>query len=190
MNRTACARLIHDRLGPHDLVVAGLGATGNAWQAVGPRNLTYYASDPMGIWPAVALGLALARPERRVMLLEGDGDLTMNLQSLVTIASAAPSNLRIVVFYDATYASVGRHRLPGADRLSLATIARGAGLPWVGEARTVEEAGAQFDVLLARPGPGLLAAHLEDDPSPDTPPGPWSQVEERALFMRRLAGEL
>ena len=55
--------------------------------------------------------------------------------------------------------------------------------------RTVEEAGAQLDAMLASPGPGLLAAHLENDPSPDTPPGPWSQVEERALFMRRLAEE-
>ena len=187
MKRIACAQLIKERLRPDDLVVCGLGATGAAWQAVDPPGLTYFASDPMGVWPSVALGLALARPDRRVMHLAGDGDLIMNLQCLITIASVGPTNLRIVVFQDGTYASIGRHRLPAAERLSLADIAKGAGFPWAMEARTEDEASRHLDGLLARSGPGLLAAHLDDDPSPDAPPGPWSQVEERAFFMRRLA---
>lgn len=188
MKRSACAHLIHERLQPDDLVVCGLGATGAAWQEVASPNLTYFASDPMGMWPSVALGLALARPDRRVMLIDGDGDLIMNLQVLITIASARAMNLRIVVFQDGSYASVGHHPLPSADRLSLATIAQGAGFPWAAECRTEDEARAQLDVLFSRPGPGLVAAHLEDDPSPDSPPGPWAQVEERTIFMRRLLG--
>jgi thiamine pyrophosphate-dependent acetolactate synthase large subunit-like protein len=187
MKRLVCAQRIKDRLRPDDLVVCGLGATEAAWKAVDPANLTYYASDPMGTWLAVALGLALARPDRRVLHIAGDGDLIMNLQCLITVASVGPANLRIVVFQDGTYASIGRHRLPGADRLSLAAIATGAGFPWAAEARSEEEACSRLDELLSRPGPGFLAAHLEDDPSPDSPPGPWAQVEERTVFMRRLA---
>jgi thiamine pyrophosphate-dependent acetolactate synthase large subunit-like protein len=143
----------------------------------------------MGMGPALALGLALAQPERQVVLLEGDGDLSMNLGSLLTITGANPSNLRIVLFQNSRYETGGGQALPAADRVDFATIARGAGLPWTAVAHTAEEAVGLMDALFARPGPGLLVAHVEPEASPYPPPGRWSQVEERAVFMRRLHGE-
>lgn len=186
LKRLALAALVRDRLKKDDLVVCGLGATEAAFKAAGPVGPTYFASDPMGLWPSIALGLALARRDKRVLLLAGDGDLLMNLQVLATIASAPAQNLRIVVFHNGAYSSTGGQPLAGGERLSFATIAKGAGFGWAMEAGSEKDAGERLDDLLAQPGPALLDVRLEDEPCAAAPPGPWSQVEERTLFMRAL----
>ena len=186
MNRVACARLVKDRLTPRDIVVCGLGSVEAAYKEIGPVGPTYFASDPMGLWASVALGLALARRDRRVVLLAGDGDMLMNLPTLVTIASVAPKNMRIVLFQNGTYASAGGQVLGGADRLSFATIASGAGLPRVLEARSEDETGKALDQLFGGEGLGFLAVHVERDLSPAEPSGPWAQAELRAMFMQSL----
>jgi sulfopyruvate decarboxylase subunit beta len=186
MNRVRCAQLVKDRLTANDIVVCGLGSVEAAYKQVGPVGPTYFASDPMGLWASIALGLALACPDRRVVLLAGDGDLLMNLQVLVTIAAVAPTNLRIVLFQNGTYASSGGQLLGGADNLSFATIAKGSGISWTAETRTEDETVTALDELFSRVALGVLAVHLDRDLSPSEQPGPWSQVEERAHFMRRL----
>jgi thiamine pyrophosphate-dependent acetolactate synthase large subunit-like protein len=186
MKRLTLARLVRQKLKTDDIVVCGLGATEAAFKEAGPVGPTYFASDPMGLWPSIALGLALARPDRRVTLLAGDGDLLMNLQVLATIASAPAKNLRIVVFHNGAYSSTGGQGLPAGERLSFATIATGSGFGWALESSSEEETSKRLDELLARPGPALLDVRLEDEPCPAAPPGPWSQVEERTMFMRAL----
>jgi len=186
MKRLELATLVRHVLKKEDLVVCGLGATEAAFRTAGPVGPTYFASDPMGLWPSVALGLALARPNNRVMLLAGDGDLLMNLQVLATIASVPAKNFRIVVFHNGAYSSTGGQRLAGSDRLSFATVAAGVGFGWALESNGEEETRKRLGELLARSGPALLDVHLEDEPCPPAPPGPWSQVEERTLFMRAV----
>ena len=186
MNRITCAQLVRDRLTTKDIVVCGLGSVEAAYKQVGPVGPTYFASDPMGIWPSVALGLALARPERRVVFLAGDGDLLMNLQMLVTIASVAPANLRIVLFQNGTYASSGGQPLGGPENLSFAAIARAAGISSAVETKTEEDARAALDRLFASSQLGFVVIHVERDLSPSEAPGPWSQVEQRTLFMAGL----
>jgi len=187
MKRLALAKLVKQRLKPDDVVVCGLGATEAAFKEVIPVNPTYYASDPMGLWASIALGLALARPDKRVTLLAGDGDLLMNLQVLATIATAPAKNFRIVVFHNGAYSSTGGQPLAG-ERLSFATVATGVGFAWAHPASTEEEAAKRLDELLAQPGPALLDVRLEDEPCPAAPPGPLSQVEERTLFMQAISG--
>jgi thiamine pyrophosphate-dependent acetolactate synthase large subunit-like protein len=186
MKRVVCARLVKEWLTPQDIVVCGLGSVEASYKEVGPIGPTYFASDPMGIWPSVALGLALARPDRRVVLLAGDGDLAMNLQVLVTIASVAPKNLRIVLFQNGVYASAGGQPIGGADRLSFRAIADGAGFPWTDEAQSENETQRALKALFSRADLGLVAIHLQQEPSPAEPPGPWSQVEIRTEFMQAL----
>jgi thiamine pyrophosphate-dependent acetolactate synthase large subunit-like protein len=190
MKRSACTALIKARVGPDDLIVCGLGSAGRAWREQHAPNLTYYASDPMGMGPSLSLGLALAQPERQVVLLEGDGDLAMNLGVLITIAGAVPTNLKIAVFQNGRYETGGGQPLPASDRLDFATIARGAGLSWVAEAVSVEQGEELFLQLISRPGPGLLVLRVEPEPSPYPAAGRWSQVEDRAIYMRRRTGEL
>jgi thiamine pyrophosphate-dependent acetolactate synthase large subunit-like protein len=170
--------------------VCGLGSTARAWREEKAPQPTYYASDPMGMAPALALGLALSRPDRRVVLLEGDGDLAMNLGVLVTIAGAAPKNLRVAVFINDRYETGGGQPLPNAGRISYVTIAAGAGWPWTGEAHDETQAARLFSALFELPQLGLLAVHVDAEPSPYPPDaGPTSQAEDRALFQRRLSGE-
>jgi thiamine pyrophosphate-dependent acetolactate synthase large subunit-like protein len=185
MKRGVLARLVKQLLKKDDLVVCGLGATEAAFKEAGPASPTYFASDPMGLWPSIALGLALAQPRKRVTLLAGDGDLLMNLQVLATIASAPASNLRIIVFHNGAYSSTGGQRLAG-ERVSFAAVASGLGFDWAFEATGEEETRKRLGELLGRAGPALLDVHLEDEPCPPAPPGPWSQVEERTLFMKAL----
>ena len=185
MKRLALAKLVKQRLRKDDLVVCGLGATEAAFKEAAPANPTYYASDPMGIWASLALGLALARPKNRVTLLAGDGDLLMNLQVLATIASAPVPNYRIVVFHNGAYSSTGGQPLAGKPAFSV--VAKGMGLDWAHEARTEDEAAKRLDELYARPGPALLDVWLEDEPCPTAPPGPLSQAEVRTLFMRDIS---
>jgi thiamine pyrophosphate-dependent acetolactate synthase large subunit-like protein len=187
MNRLQCAQLVRDRLTAKDLVVCGLGSVEAAYKQVGPAGPTYFASDPMGLWASIALGLALARPDRRVILLSGDGDLLMNLQVLVTIAEAKPANLRIILFQNGSYASSGGQPLAGADNLSFATLAKGSGVARAVETHTEEETITALDDLLNRSELGFLAVHLERDIAPAEQPGQWSQVEVRAQFMRLIA---
>lgn len=185
MKRLALAKLVKQRLRKDDLVVCGLGATEAAFKEAAPTNPTYYASDPMGLWASIALGLALARPKHRVTLLAGDGDLLMNLQVLATIATAPVPNFRIVVFHNGAYSSTGGQPLAGKP--AFATIAQGAGFGWAMEARSEAEAAQRLDEIYARPGPALLDVWLEDEPCPTSPPGPLSQVEVRTLFMRDIS---
>ena len=187
MRRSVAAGLFATHLAKDDIVVCGLGSTRRAWFELKPPQLTYNASDPMGMGPALALGLALARPERRIVLLEGDGDLTMNLGVLVTIAGAAPANLRIAVFINDRYETGGGQPLPNAGRISYVTLAAGAGWPWTGEAHDEQQAERLIPTLLDRETFALLALHVEPEASPyPADPGPTTQYEDRAEFQRRL----
>lgn len=185
IGRDLVAAVVRDHLPADALVVCSLGTSGRSWRQVDAPHLTYYASDPMGMAPAVALGLALARPDRTVVLLEGDGDLAMNLGVLLTIAGAAPTNLHIVVFQNGRYETGGGQ--PLASEVAFDVIAGGAGFPLAETARTEDEAVAGVERLLSTAGPGLLAVAVAPEAAPYPAPGAESQAERRAIFMNQLA---
>jgi thiamine pyrophosphate-dependent acetolactate synthase large subunit-like protein len=185
MKRAVAAKLIKELLGPTDIVMTSLGSTGRAWREAGAANPTYSNSDPMGLSCALALGMALARPDRRVMHLTGDGDLLMNIGVLVTIAGARPRNLYTVVFHNGRYETGGGQPLASQD-LDLATMARGAGIAWAERADFEEEAGRLLSELLSGEGPRLLVLGVEPESSPYAPEGPWTQTERRAFFLKHL----
>ena len=193
MRRAVAAGMFKKHLAPDDIVVCGLGSTRRAWFEVGAPQLTYNASDPMGTAPALALGLALAQPNRRIVLLEGDGDLTMNLGVLVTIAGAAPTNLRMAVFINDRYETGGGQPLPNPGRVSYVQIAGAAGFPWTCEAHDETQLDRLIPALLERVGEaptlGLLALHVDPEASPyPADPGPTTQYQDRAAFQKKLLG--
>src|SRR5262245_20870898 len=94
----------------------------------------------MGSASTIGLGIALARPERRVIVVDGDGSLLMQLGSLVTIAGAAPANLYHLVFENGVYETSGSQPLPAEGRFDLAQMARAAGYAHVAQF----DDGAQF----------------------------------------------
>lgn len=187
MQRVHCLQLIQARLRPDDVVVLGLGSTNLDWQRTGFEHpLTYAASDPMGVAPSVALGLALAVPEKRVLLLEGDGDLLMSLGSLATIASAPAPNLRWVVFQNDCYESTGMQPIANAPRVDFVRAAEAAGLQSVFAASSLLEVPLALKGLLAADGPALLVLRIETNRPPYLPAPQWSPAEQRVLFMQAL----
>ena len=113
----------------------------------------------MGLDSSHGLGLALGRPDRRVIVLQGDGSLLMNLGSLVTIAAAAPRNLVHLVCQNGTYEANGGHPLPGAN-LKFADMARAAGYAHVHEFSELRNFEQQAAEVLRQDGPVFATLHV------------------------------
>ena len=124
MQRDECFRVLARHVG--DAVVVSTYSSAFEWLDLGERALNYFSVGAMGLDSSHALGLALGRPDRRIICLQGDGSLLMNLGSLVTIAAAAPKNLVHFVVQNGTYEANGSHPLPSTG-LDFAAMARSAG---------------------------------------------------------------
>jgi thiamine pyrophosphate-dependent acetolactate synthase large subunit-like protein len=149
-----------------------------------PRDLIYVPST-MGGAPALGLGLALARPDRRVIVLNGDGSMLMNLGSLVTIGEQAPPNLLLIVFDNGIYAVTGGQATPGAGRVEFAAMASGAGWPRVHRFADLPAWSVAVPSLLAVPGPVFVQLTVAPEPgSISAPPAPMS--ERLARFRAAL----
>ena len=116
------------RLRGNAVVVTSMGVV-RPWARFSTHALDFASADSaMGHTADFALGLALARPERRVICLNGDGSMLMTLGTLVTIAAAAPANLVLLVVVNGTYEVTGNQPIPGASCVDFAGLARAAGI--------------------------------------------------------------
>jgi phosphonopyruvate decarboxylase len=127
--------------------------TAPAWRDLAPDDLSVACVGFMGGASSLGLGIALARPERRVVVLDGDGSLLMQLGSLATIAGAAPRNLTHLLFKNGVYHTSGAQGIPGGLTVDFAAMARAAGYRM---ASTIDELGdfrARLPHLLTAEGP-------------------------------------
>src|SRR4029453_12880564 len=151
MRRAECLK----RLACHhtdEIVVPGYQAPFE-WRAIKPDSLIYLGVGAMGQASSHALGLALGRPDKRVIVLDGDGSLLMNLGSLVTIAEVAPRNLLHFVCQNDTYEANGGHPIPGAGRIRFAGFAHAAGYRSVHEFTDLAVFGEKIGDVLKEDGP-------------------------------------
>lgn len=160
IDRLEATRLLCARL-DEQLVVSGLGNAAFDLYAACDRVLNFYTWGAMGTALPIGLGLALAQPERRVLVVEGDGSLLMNLGALATVGRYAPANLACLVWDNARFLITGGQPTATLDRTDLAAVARGCG---IGRAEAVADLDAfrcALDRLLAGPGPALLVARVD-----------------------------
>jgi len=115
----------------------------------------------MGSASSIALGIALAQPSRKVIVMDGDGSLLMQLGSLVTIAGAAPTNLVHIVFENGVYATSGGQPLPAEGRLDFEMMARGAGFAHAARYDDAATFKADLPGLLERQGPVFVTLQIE-----------------------------
>src|SRR5215813_9125510 len=101
--------------------------TSPAWRDIAPDDLSVGCMGFMGGASAMGAGLALARPERRVIVFDGDGSLLMQLGSLATIAGARPRNLVHLLFKNGVYHTSGSQDIPGGLTVDFVQMAKGAG---------------------------------------------------------------
>jgi phosphonopyruvate decarboxylase len=130
------------------------------WMVIHPRDLNYVATGAMGQASSHGLGLALANPEREVLVFDGDGSLLMNLGALVSIANAAPANLHHFVFVNEVYEVNGAHPIPGAGKVDFAGLARAAGYREAVEFSELGAFAAGVADFLARPGPAFAVLRV------------------------------
>jgi len=144
-----------------DALVVPTMTTNAEWPQVSTApDLDMPLAGAMGKASSVALGLALARPERKVFILDGDGSLLMNLGSLITIAGMAPPNLYHFVFQNNVYRVSGGQPIPGAGKFNFAILAKGAGYAAAYEYKTLRNFQKALPQILGRPGPALICLHV------------------------------
>ena len=159
LTRAAATRLLAERL-TREVVVANLGQASLDLQTIADRPLNCYTYGAMGQCSSIGLGIALARPSVRVVCLDGDGSLLMNLGSLCTIATEAPKNYALVVWDNEVHQTTGGQPTATAARSSLAAIAKGAGIDKAMEVRTEEELRRAYDQMLGEDGPFVVCVKV------------------------------
>jgi len=164
MTRLDATRAVVDAAGEAP-IVSSLGHPSYDLFAAGDRPQNFYTWGSMGIASSIGLGLALARPDRRVLVLDGDGSLLMNLGSLATIGLLQPTNLLVVVVDNEAYATTGGQATPTAHGADIEAAARAMRV----EARTVRTQ-AELRGALAEPGPLAIVAKVTDTPPQGRPP--------------------
>jgi len=169
------------------LVVAGLGSTAWDCTAAGDSDLTFPLWGAMGQAAMTGLGLALARPERRVLVVTGDGEMLMGLGSLATIGVQKPANLTVVVIDNERYGETGMQATHTAHGVDLAAVAKACGF---GESRTIvnsSQVGSLRSLIHERPGPHFAAVKVLAERLPLVLP-PHDGVHLKDRFRRALPG--
>jgi thiamine pyrophosphate-dependent acetolactate synthase large subunit-like protein len=175
------------------LVVAGLGSSAWDCTAAGDHPLTFPLWGAMGSACMIGLGLALAQPKRRVLVVTGDGEMLMGLGSLATIGAQRPRNLAVVVLDNERYGETGMQRTHTAYGVDLAATARACRFV---KARVIrkgtEVAAMRSDVHRGR-GPLFFQVKVRPDSPPlALPPRDGAHLSRRfreALLGRRAASE-
>jgi sulfopyruvate decarboxylase subunit beta len=123
----------------HRIVVTIMGAVAAELYTLGHRPTFFYLEHAMGLASSMGLGIALSLPDQKVVVLDGDGSLLMNLGTLSTMARYRPGNLLHIVFDNESLLSVGGFPTATATGTNLAGVARACGIPRVEESDTPEE---------------------------------------------------
>src|SRR5258706_10327935 len=148
MKRSDALAAIYPRL-ENRVVVTIMGAVAAELQAIGHRPNFFYLQHAMGLASSMGLGVALSRPELKVIVLDGDGSILMNLGSLTTLARYRPANLVHVVFDNESLLSVGGFPTATSTGTDIAGMAAAAGVPRTATVRTLNDFVSAFDEALA-----------------------------------------
>ena len=170
-----------------EVVIATMGSS-REWLKMSqhPRDFIYVPSS-MGQAPTLGLGLALARPDLRVVVLNGDGCMLMNLGCLATIAEQAPQNYTLIVFNNGVYEVTGAQPIAGSRRVDFLGMARAAGIRQVSRMSDISSWKAVAARILG--GPGLEFAVVDVDPITSgevSPKAPGPMPQQIARFRAAL----
>jgi len=145
-----------------ELVVHANGFISRESFNINDRLGNFYMIGSMGLASSIALGVALNKPERRVVVFDGDGNVLMNLGSLAMIGSMQPRNLVHLVFDNEVYGSTGNQRTI-SGQVALEELARAAGYQQVRKVDTDTALRTTVTEFLAQPGPSFLLIKIEPD---------------------------
>jgi sulfopyruvate decarboxylase subunit beta len=163
-----------------DAIVVPTMTTAPAWRSLAPGDLSVTCVGFMGGASSLGLGMALARPDRRVLVLDGDGSLLMQLGSLATIAGAAPRNLVHFLFKNGVYHTSGAQGIPGGLSVDFVMMAKGAGYRMATAIDDLDAFKRRLPEILRAEGPVFVELHT--GLAAQTP----MTVRERTPFHQQL----
>lgn len=181
MQRYDCLQALASSIGDA-LVVSSAGAVTLEWNALRPSDGNFRVRT-LGLCSSIALGMALGLPERKIIALDGDGSLLMNLSSLPTIARMKPKNLIHVVFDNEVYEASGSKRTATGAGTDLVGMARAAG---IGNALWAESVDAFSDAVaraMRVAGPAFVGVKVGTERA-SVAPYPIDEVENKYRFIR------
>jgi sulfopyruvate decarboxylase subunit beta len=178
MLRLDCLRAVYRRL-EDCLVVTIMGAVASELQSLGHRANHFYLQHAMGLASSTGLGLALCLPKQKVVVLDGDGSVLMNLGGLTTMARYRPENLVHVIFDNESLLSVGGFPTATSTGTDLEGVARAAGIERTATVRTCEEFVREFEDAVGADGLRCIVAKVEAV-------GPKGYVTDLALLENRF----
>jgi thiamine pyrophosphate-dependent acetolactate synthase large subunit-like protein len=164
------------------LVVSSAGAVTLEWHAVRPSDGNFRVRT-LGLCSSIALGMALGLPQRKVIALDGDGSLLMNLSSLATIARMKPKNLLHIVFDNEVYEASGKKQTATASGTDLVGLARAAGIESACWAGSVEEFAGATERALTGTAVTFIGVKVGTERAA-VPPYPIDEVENKYRLIR------
>ena len=184
MNRFELTKRLVGQLKREEAVVGGIGNANFDLWASRQRPQNFYMLGSMGLAIPIALGVAIAQPQRHVIALEGDGSLFMQLGCLATVAMRAPQNLTMVVWDNGVYQITGGQPTASATVADLVAIARGSGIANSAWAADEDDFDRLVAAALHNGGPSLIVVRTDNKPGVGTTDR--DPVQIRARFMQGL----
>ena len=186
MRRRAALEAIYPKF-ERTVVVTIMGAVAAELQSIGHRPNFFYLQHAMGLASSMGLGIALSRPELKVVVLDGDGSVLMNLGGLTTLARYRPRNLVHVVFDNETLLSVGGFPTATSTGSDIAGIGAAAGIEHTVTVKSLDEFRSAFTRALSGDRLSLIVAKVEAV-GPSAYVTDLSLLENRYQFQRHLSG--
>src|SRR5437588_6854727 len=178
MRRAEALQAIYPHLHTR-VVVTIMGAVAAEMQSIGHRPNFFYLQHAMGLASSMGLGIALSRPDRQVVVFDGDGSVLMNLGGLTTLARYRPRNLVHIVFDNESLLSVGGFPTATSTGSDLAAIASAAGIPRTITVTTLDGLVRAIDDALAERVLATIVAKVEAV-------GPSAYVTDLSLLEHRF----
>jgi thiamine pyrophosphate-dependent acetolactate synthase large subunit-like protein len=173
---------------PTALVVPGLGSSNYDLFAAGDRPENFYMWGAMGGAASIGLGLAIAQPEREVIVLTGDGELLMGLGSLATIGAKQPKNLTIVVLDNGHFGETGMQRSHTSLGTDLVNVAKGCSIAHAEHLHAISDVDKVIQAVASKKGPSLFQVKIKADDVPRALP-PRDGVFVKNRFRAALGFE-
>ena len=161
MHRFSATRRLLERIGDR-AVVSNLGPTTDELWHAGHRDRNFYTYGSMGLCSSIALGMALSTDEK-VISLDGDGSLLMNMGTIATIGRERPTNLIVVVWDNEQWAQTGYQASHTAYGTDLAEVARSCGIDSTATVRDEEELESALMQALEEDGPWFIVAKIQEE---------------------------
>jgi thiamine pyrophosphate-dependent acetolactate synthase large subunit-like protein len=185
MNRYDATVRLLDRIGDEDAIIGGIGNTNFDLWAAGPRDRNFYMLGSMGLAVPIALGVALAQPQRRVIALEGDGSILMQLGAFSTLVKLGQKNLGTIIMDNGCYQITGSQPTATAAGTDIEAVARGCGLEHVATVANAAALDAALDRFWPLAAPWVIVVKIDGAPPRGTTERDPQRIRMR--FMDALA---